>query len=352
MVPFVPPDCLVLLLFLHSGLPGWAVLPGWACVCGGAQHCSLHSQARFAFNMFKFRLFSWVPDNIFFSFPVQNLLTSSILKMPVSEEDGSFHKTFAMPRNRPLASPLQVTKNTLICIYINVLYECVYVYIPNAFWQTDFRLLDKGECSGEHGWGLRHACGCKEMVLRAVLGCWAWQSLSRGVLHLSRLRCCRGGIVPGWLSHHANHYSPKRFPGTVRELTWAGGSFLQTCWTRLCCFGEQEGLIVGRWPELVSQPGAGGGTPAALVCRFGAAGAPCALAPAAHRRCRRLLNAPCTSWGLWAELNVRHLMRDRCQAGFGAGRLLPSVSSCIHLLCFWINKSLLYRAWSKAHQSH
>lgn len=46
------------------------------------------------------------------------------------------------------------------------------------------------------------------------------------------------------------------------------------------------------------------------------------------------------------------LMRDRCQAGFGAGRLLPSVSSCIHLLCFWINKSLLYRAWSKAHQSH
>uniref|UniRef100_A0A8D0FBC9 Transcriptional activator Myb n=1 Tax=Strix occidentalis caurina TaxID=311401 RepID=A0A8D0FBC9_STROC len=38
---------------------------------------------------------------------VPNLLTSSILKMPVSEEDGSFHKTFAVPRNRPLASPLQ-----------------------------------------------------------------------------------------------------------------------------------------------------------------------------------------------------------------------------------------------------
>ncbi|PKU30495.1 transcriptional activator hypothetical protein [Limosa lapponica baueri] len=40
---------------------------------------------------------------------VPNLLTSSILKMPVSEEDGSFHKTFAVPRNRQLASPLQVT---------------------------------------------------------------------------------------------------------------------------------------------------------------------------------------------------------------------------------------------------
>lgn len=44
-----------------------------------------------------------------FPFPVQNLLTSSILKMPVSEEDGSFHKTFTVPRNRQLASPLQVT---------------------------------------------------------------------------------------------------------------------------------------------------------------------------------------------------------------------------------------------------
>ncbi|KAM9195705.1 transcriptional activator Myb isoform 3-T3 [Mergus octosetaceus] len=42
---------------------------------------------------------------------VPNLLTSSILKMPVSEEDGSFHKTFAMPRNRPLASPLQHLNN-------------------------------------------------------------------------------------------------------------------------------------------------------------------------------------------------------------------------------------------------
>ncbi|XP_064913132.1 transcriptional activator Myb isoform X2 [Columba livia] len=43
---------------------------------------------------------------------VPNLLTSSILKMPVSEEDGSFHKTFAVPRNRPLASPLQHLNNT------------------------------------------------------------------------------------------------------------------------------------------------------------------------------------------------------------------------------------------------
>lgn len=43
-----------------------------------------------------------------FSFSVQNLLTSSILKMPVSEDDDSFHKTVAVPRNRQLASPLQV----------------------------------------------------------------------------------------------------------------------------------------------------------------------------------------------------------------------------------------------------
>ncbi|KAM6081807.1 transcriptional activator Myb isoform 3-T3 [Chlamydotis macqueenii] len=42
---------------------------------------------------------------------VPNLLTSSILKMPVSEEDGSFHKTFAVPRNRPLSSPLQHLNN-------------------------------------------------------------------------------------------------------------------------------------------------------------------------------------------------------------------------------------------------
>ncbi|XP_039914906.1 transcriptional activator Myb [Hirundo rustica] len=43
---------------------------------------------------------------------VPNLLTSSILKMPVSEEDDSFHKTVAVPRNRPLASPLQHLNNT------------------------------------------------------------------------------------------------------------------------------------------------------------------------------------------------------------------------------------------------
>ncbi|XP_067398620.1 transcriptional activator Myb isoform X6 [Emydura macquarii macquarii] len=42
----------------------------------------------------------------------ENLLTSSILKMPVSEEDDSIHKTFAVPRNRPLASPLQHLSNT------------------------------------------------------------------------------------------------------------------------------------------------------------------------------------------------------------------------------------------------
>ncbi|KAM9261211.1 transcriptional activator Myb isoform 3-T3 [Cariama cristata] len=42
---------------------------------------------------------------------VPNLLTSSILKMPMSEEDGSFHKTFPVPRNRPLASPLQHLNN-------------------------------------------------------------------------------------------------------------------------------------------------------------------------------------------------------------------------------------------------
>ncbi|XP_021396232.2 transcriptional activator Myb isoform X9 [Lonchura striata] len=43
---------------------------------------------------------------------VPNLLTSSILKMPVSEDDDSFHKTVAVPRNRPLASPLQHLNNT------------------------------------------------------------------------------------------------------------------------------------------------------------------------------------------------------------------------------------------------
>ncbi|XP_010083457.1 PREDICTED: transcriptional activator Myb [Pterocles gutturalis] len=42
---------------------------------------------------------------------VPNLLTSSILKMPVSEDHGSFHKTFAVPRNRPLGSPLQHLNN-------------------------------------------------------------------------------------------------------------------------------------------------------------------------------------------------------------------------------------------------
>uniref|UniRef100_A0A803Y8J3 Transcriptional activator Myb n=1 Tax=Meleagris gallopavo TaxID=9103 RepID=A0A803Y8J3_MELGA len=47
----------------------------------------------------------------FFLFVCFNLLTSSILKMPMSEEEGSFHKTFAVPRNRPLASPLQHLNN-------------------------------------------------------------------------------------------------------------------------------------------------------------------------------------------------------------------------------------------------
>ncbi|XP_021248919.1 transcriptional activator Myb isoform X4 [Numida meleagris] len=42
---------------------------------------------------------------------VPNLLTSSILKMPASEEEGSFHKTFPVPRNRQLASPLQHLNN-------------------------------------------------------------------------------------------------------------------------------------------------------------------------------------------------------------------------------------------------
>ncbi|XP_054485788.2 transcriptional activator Myb isoform X5 [Agelaius phoeniceus] len=43
---------------------------------------------------------------------VPNLLTSSILKMPVSEDDDSFHKTVAVPRNRSLASPLQHLNST------------------------------------------------------------------------------------------------------------------------------------------------------------------------------------------------------------------------------------------------
>ncbi|KYO19046.1 myb-related protein A [Alligator mississippiensis] len=38
---------------------------------------------------------------------VPNLLTSSILKMPVSEEDSGLHRPFAVPRNRPLGNPLQ-----------------------------------------------------------------------------------------------------------------------------------------------------------------------------------------------------------------------------------------------------
>ncbi|XP_074920076.1 transcriptional activator Myb isoform X9 [Chelonoidis abingdonii] len=42
---------------------------------------------------------------------VPNLLTSSVLRMPVSEQDESIHKTFAIPRNRPLASPLQHLSN-------------------------------------------------------------------------------------------------------------------------------------------------------------------------------------------------------------------------------------------------
>uniref|UniRef100_A0A8C8SVV4 Transcriptional activator Myb n=1 Tax=Pelusios castaneus TaxID=367368 RepID=A0A8C8SVV4_9SAUR len=41
-----------------------------------------------------------------------NLLTSSVLKMPVSEEDDSIHKTFPVPRNRPLTSPLQHLSNS------------------------------------------------------------------------------------------------------------------------------------------------------------------------------------------------------------------------------------------------
>ncbi|XP_074844844.1 transcriptional activator Myb isoform X1 [Carettochelys insculpta] len=43
---------------------------------------------------------------------VPNLLTSSVLKMPVSEEDESIHRAFAVPRNRPVASPLQHLSNT------------------------------------------------------------------------------------------------------------------------------------------------------------------------------------------------------------------------------------------------
>ncbi|KAM8809670.1 transcriptional activator Myb isoform 1-T1 [Eudromia elegans] len=42
---------------------------------------------------------------------VPNLLTSSILKMPMSEEDSGFHKPFAVPRNRPLPNPLQHLNN-------------------------------------------------------------------------------------------------------------------------------------------------------------------------------------------------------------------------------------------------
>ncbi|XP_064025386.1 transcriptional activator Myb isoform X6 [Pogoniulus pusillus] len=58
-----------------------------------------------------------------------NLLTSSILKMPVSEEDGSFHKTFAVPRNRPLASPLQTSASKLWWITRKYQLEAYFVLI-------------------------------------------------------------------------------------------------------------------------------------------------------------------------------------------------------------------------------
>ncbi|XP_019405772.1 PREDICTED: transcriptional activator Myb isoform X4 [Crocodylus porosus] len=48
---------------------------------------------------------------------VPNLLTSSILKMPVSEEDSSLHRQFAVPRNRPLGNPLQKGKRRVLCEY-------------------------------------------------------------------------------------------------------------------------------------------------------------------------------------------------------------------------------------------
>ncbi|XP_059569296.1 transcriptional activator Myb isoform X3 [Alligator mississippiensis] len=48
---------------------------------------------------------------------VPNLLTSSILKMPVSEEDSGLHRPFAVPRNRPLGNPLQEGKRRVLCEY-------------------------------------------------------------------------------------------------------------------------------------------------------------------------------------------------------------------------------------------
>lgn len=94
-------------MLLQSQVPG---TPGCLLlICGCAQCSNFCTQPEFAYNTFQFRLFSEVAENLFlFSFSVQNLLTSSILKMPVSEDDDSFHKTVAVPRNRQLASPLQV----------------------------------------------------------------------------------------------------------------------------------------------------------------------------------------------------------------------------------------------------
>ncbi|XP_077031466.1 transcriptional activator Myb isoform X4 [Agelaius phoeniceus] len=54
----------------------------------------------------------FTPGSAMEDVPVSNLLTSSILKMPVSEDDDSFHKTVAVPRNRSLASPLQHLNST------------------------------------------------------------------------------------------------------------------------------------------------------------------------------------------------------------------------------------------------
>uniref|UniRef100_A0A8B9TAE9 Transcriptional activator Myb n=1 Tax=Anas platyrhynchos TaxID=8839 RepID=A0A8B9TAE9_ANAPL len=115
-------------LFTHAptmeDMPTWHV-HGSLCptrllgLCSQAEHAfvAVHSTAHFTVRLGLLLIcsnsgcFLEFLTTFFFSFPVQNLLTSSILKMPVSEEDGSFHKTFAMPRNRPLASPLQHLNN-------------------------------------------------------------------------------------------------------------------------------------------------------------------------------------------------------------------------------------------------
>uniref|UniRef100_A0A8C0H9L7 Transcriptional activator Myb n=1 Tax=Chelonoidis abingdonii TaxID=106734 RepID=A0A8C0H9L7_CHEAB len=75
-------------------------------------HASTMEDVQWELQAFRYRC--GIPDCLGKRHPLireLNLLTSSVLRMPVSEQDESIHKTFAIPRNRPLASPLQHLSN-------------------------------------------------------------------------------------------------------------------------------------------------------------------------------------------------------------------------------------------------